>query len=180
MKRNVVKVALACSLMLMLLSNRSYAQVEKVPADSVAAHASRYVGKTVEVEGTVAHMCGVDGKKMKIKTVGGAELKVIPSATLYDFDFALNGKRVKVIGVVKETRLDSAFADRLERDQALLCSIDKAPCMDKGWVAKERASGTAAAMSKEGVAKLRAAIASSGRGYVSLVTIVAEKVEVVE
>jgi hypothetical protein len=180
MKRYVVSSVLASSLLVMLFSSRAFAQVETVPADSVAAHAARYVGKTVAVEGTVVHMCGVDGKKMKVKASGGAMLKVVPNATLYDFDFALNAKRVRVVGVVQETRLDSAFADKLEQEQALPCSIDKAPCIDKGWVAKEREKGTAAAMSKEAVARLRAAIASSGVGYVSLVTIVAQKVEVLE
>ncbi|WP_320053370.1 hypothetical protein [uncultured Acetobacteroides sp.] len=180
MKHCIVKSGLLLALLTCLLSVAGYPQAVRVSADSLTACISSYIGKKVEVEGVVAHMCGVDGRKMKIQSATGAEVEVIANEQLGSFDFSLNKKRVRVWGTVKEARIDGAFADRMERDQALLCSIDSNPCKDSAWVERQRRNGTATDHSRQSIAKLRERIAASGRGYLSITIVVADRVEVVE
>jgi hypothetical protein len=180
MNQRIVKAVLLLAFLACLLSVEGYSQAVRVSADSLTASISRYLGTKIEVEGVVAHMCGVDGKKMKLKSESGAEVEVIANDQLGSFDFGISKRRVRVCGVVREIRLDAAFADRMERNQALLCSIDRNPCKDSAWVARQTTNGTAAEQSRQAVANLRERIAASGRGYLSIAVVVADRVEVVE
>ena len=152
----------------------------KLNADSLIVNIEDYNHKSVEVEGLVVHICGVDGKKMKIKTAGGASIKVVYADSLLKFDTALCNKRVRVYGKVVETRLPKLFIDRMDRDKAIPCSIDSAPCIDSLWIKGKRESGKADSISRAGIEKLRKRIEQAKETYTSVVTIRAEKVDLAE
>lgn len=174
------KIIVFLGITITLFYNKAISQTVKLNADSLIVNIEKYIDKTVEVEGNVAHICGVDAMKMKIKSNSGADIKIIPNEKLGKIDFSINKKNVKVIGKVSEFRIDTNFVVKLEKDQALLCSIDKSACIDSIWVKKKWESGTAANSSKEATLKLRERIKNSPKGYVTLVTIIAEKIEVIE
>lgn len=150
----------------------------KVNADSLTVNIENYNHMPVEVEGLVVHICGVDGKKMKIKTAGGASIKVVYADSLQKFDTALYNKRVRVYGMVVETRLTKPFIDRMDRDKAIPCSIDSAPCIDSLWIKSKRQSGKADSISRAGIEKLRKRMEQAKKLYTSIVTIRAEKVDI--
>jgi hypothetical protein len=152
----------------------------KVPADSLVAHIDRYRDTGVEVEGVIVHVCGVDGRKMKLMTENGAIIKIVPRDSSGGFDGSLYKKRVKVQGIARESRIEKSYIDRMENEKALLCHIDQTPCRDSAWVSAQREAGAADTLSKRDIAKLRSKMEETGKSYVSVVTIVAELVEIVE
>ncbi len=151
----------------------------KVPADSLVAHIDRYRDAGVEVEGLIVHVCGVDGRKMKLMTAGGAIIKIVPRDSSGGFDESFYKKTVRVRGIAMESRVESSYVDRMESEKALLCHIDHTPCRDSTWVSGKRASGAADSLSRRDVARLRDAMERTGKSYVSVVTVVAERVEIV-
>jgi hypothetical protein len=152
----------------------------KVPADSLVAHIDEYRDAGVEVEGLVVHICGVDGRKMKLMTAGGAIVKIVPRDSSESFDKSFHKKMVKVQGVAKESRIERLYFDTMEREKALLCHIDHTPCKDSTWVSGQRESGAADSLSRRDIGRLRSTMERSGKSYVSVVTVVAERVEIVE
>jgi hypothetical protein len=152
----------------------------RVPADSLVAHIDRYRDARVEVEGLVVHICGVDGRKMKLVTAGGAIIKIVPRDSSGSFDRSFYKKMVRVRGIAKESRVERSYVDRMESEKALLCHIDATPCRDSTWVSGKRESGAADSLSKRDIGRLRSAMARTGKSYVSVVTVVAERVEIVE
>jgi hypothetical protein len=151
----------------------------KVPADSLVAHIDRYRDAGVEVEGLVVHVCGVDGRKMKLMTESGAIIKIVPRDSSGGFDETFYKKTVRVRGIAKESRIERSYVDRMESEKALLCHIDNTPCRDSTWVSGQRELGAADSLSRRDVARLRSAMARTGKSYVSVVTVVVERVEIV-
>jgi len=150
-----------------------------VDSDSLVAGIDMYAGRRVETSGTIIHVCGVDGKKMRLKTAGDARIKIVPGGgmTVFDKD-TYNGKKVRVHGLVKETRLDMKYIEGIEKERSVLCHVDYTPCISKSWAEQLKAAGTADSISAVGTNKLRDRLKASAKGYISLVTIVADSCEV--
>jgi len=155
------------------------AQIEFVPADSLIVNIDNYVNTKVETEGLIAHVCGVDRKKMKLMTESGEVVVIIPQDTT-SFDYSLNRKRIKVYGLVKEERLIEQYIDEKEEGTVLLCHVDQTPCKDVKWVNAKVEAGVADTLSKKDTDALRKKLEQQGKGYVSVVSIVCEKYEVIE
>jgi hypothetical protein len=151
----------------------------KVSADSLISGIDKYNNTKVEVEGQVVHICGVDGRKMKLMTEAGGIIKIVPKDSLDNFDESLYKQRIKVQGIAKELRIEKSYIDNLEKDRTLLCHIDHTPCKDSVWVKGQKEKGAADGMSKQDIERLRNIMKQTGKSYVSVVTIYAEKVEVI-
>ena len=152
----------------------------KLPADSLVAHIDKYRDTGVEVEGLVVHICGVDGKKMKLMTANGSIIKIVPRDSSDSFDKSFYKKMVKVQGIAKESRIERSYVDKMEREKALLCHIDNTPCKDSTWVSGQREAGAADTLSKRDIERLRSKMERTGKSYVSAVTVVADRVELLE
>jgi hypothetical protein len=179
MKTGFSIIVLAAALSLAFGNAPAIPAFTKVPADSLVAHINRYRDTGVEVEGLVVHICGVDGRKMKLMTAGGAIVKIVPRDSSGGFDESFYKKMVRVRGIAKESRIESSYVDKLESEKALLCHIDHTPCKDSTWVSGQIKAGRADTLSKRDIAKLRSTMARTGKSYVSVVTVVAERVEIV-
>lgn len=92
--------------------------------DELVAKADSLENKQVEVIGLVAHICGVDGHKMKLKSPNGSIFKIVPYNPDESFDSALKNQLVCVRGVVEIRRIEKAYVDRMEKEGTLLCHID--------------------------------------------------------
>jgi hypothetical protein len=152
----------------------------EVSADELVNHANEYEGKRVEVFGCIAHVCGVDGRKMKMKTPMGEIVKILANGPEDKFGKDYNKKLVSVTGMVKVTRIGKAYINRIEKEGKLLCHIDHKACKDKQWVNRKVEEGKAEAMLKRDIAALRKKLRESGKKELCYVSIVAEKIEVID
>lgn len=162
-------------------NNKIISQVlVKIDADSLVADLIKYRDKKVEIEGIIIHICGVDGKKMKLMTNSGTIIKIVPKDSLTSFDKSFYKNRVKVKGLVKEYRIEITYIDKIENDRTLLCHIDNEPCKDTAWISSQIEKGTASSLLKQDINSLRNKMEQMKKDYVSVITIFAEKVEIIE
>ncbi|MCL2027212.1 MAG: hypothetical protein FWG79_01875 [Bacteroidales bacterium] len=148
-----------------------------VDAKEIIEQVELYIGKTVETEGKIVHVCGVDKKKMRLYLEDVGSIKIVSEDPNAEFDYELNQKDIRVVGVVKEIRLEKSRIDEMERDLALLCSIDKEPCISSSGAERARNEGVLEERSQRHIAGLRETLEQTGKDYISVITIVAKTVE---
>jgi hypothetical protein len=68
MKTGLSIIVLAATLSLGFCDALASPASTEVPADSLVANIDKYHDTRVEVVGLVVHVCGVDGRKMKLTT----------------------------------------------------------------------------------------------------------------
>ena len=150
----------------------------EISVDDLIAKADLYESKNVEVIGLIVHMCGVDGKKMKLKSPSGAILKIVPNNSEESFDPAFKKQLVYVQGVVEITRIEKAYVDKMEKEGTLLCHIDHTPCKDKPWVNNKIESSEDIEIVKKDIANLREQLQE--KDYINFVTIRSVKVKLLD
>ena len=149
-----------------------------VSADNLIVNIDKYAKRTVRTEGFIAHICGVNGKKMKLMSDSGEVIVILPHDNS-SFDLSLYEKRIRVYGLVKEERLGKKYIDEKEKEKALLCHVDQRSCKDIKWVREKVEAGVADSLSKKDIEKLRKKMEQQGKDYVSIVSIVCEQYEVI-
>ncbi|MBN2070175.1 MAG: hypothetical protein JW814_01860 [Candidatus Krumholzibacteriota bacterium] len=160
-------------------SKENHGDVIFVDADSLVKYCADYVGRIVETEGEITHVCSAGGKKLKFRTDGGETIRILPGECGESFADSLYQKRIRVKGVVDEKRIDERYIEAIERNRSLVCSIDHEPCLQVEWVEKQKAAGKADSLSLVDSQKLRERLGKSKKKYLSVVTIVAISYEVV-
>jgi len=77
--------------------------------------AGKYVEKPVRIEGTVLHTCKHGGKRMFLADGSDSiTVEVTTGANIAKFDESLIGSRVKVLGLLKEERVDAKYLNEWE------------------------------------------------------------------
>ena len=146
-------------LSIMLLSNCKSGNKQqsfiRINADSLIAHPDLYTGKAIEIEGVALHICGVDHKKLKLKTKNGRIIKLIPGDTSVHFNNTFYKKNLIVQGIASELRIPKAYIDSMAEAGTLLCHIDHTPCKDSAWVNDKIIKGKAKGISERDIEKLR-------------------------
>ncbi len=80
-------------------------------------NAADYVGKEVQISGTLDHACRHGGKRMFIVGEDNvARVKIKAGENISGFDAELEGGQVIVIGVVDELVVDEAYLDKWEKE----------------------------------------------------------------
>jgi hypothetical protein len=159
--------------------NQNSLQALPVIADSLITNIGQFDNKYIATEGSVVHICGVDGRKMKLKTDIGRMIKIVPADSGGFFNKDLLQKRVRIYGIVKEFRLDTSTINKMENEKSVLCHVDHLPCKDTAWVNKNIKAGLADSMSIRAVNKLRATMSQTNKNYISVITIFANKCEII-
>lgn len=154
--------------------------LKRISADSLIVNIDKYCNTKVEVEGIIIHVCSFNGKKLMLRTNSGKIIKVVHQDALAHFDTSYFRKRVRVQGIAQESRINEMDIDKVEDGRTLLCHIDNSPCKDSTWVNRQIVSGRADSLSKLDVEKLRKKMEQTKKNYVSVVTILAEKCEIIE
>lgn len=154
-------------------------EIIKVATDSLITNIDKYCNTEVEIEGVIVHICGVDGKKMKLKTESGATIKIEANDSIGSFDTSYYKKKVKVYGVAKEFRIEKPCIEKMEEERTLLCPIDHTPCKDTAWVNSLKRAGVADSVSNQDFEKLKSKLEQTNKSYISVVTIIAEKIEII-
>jgi len=180
MKTKITLISLFLLLAFVGKSQKSPELFTKLSVDDLIAKADQFQNKKVEVIGLIVHMCGVDAKKMKLKSPSGAIIKIVPQNPDEAFDTAFKKQLVSVKGMVEVKRIEKAYIDKMEKEGTLLCHIDNTPCKDKEWINKKIETGADVTISKRDIAKLRKKMEVSGKDHITSICIRAEKVELLE
>lgn len=171
-------------LLLALLSacknNPASNDVPLVTADSLANNLAQFTGKKIALEGKVIHVCPVQGQKMKLLCSNKMIVKILPDEAGKTFDRSWNGKRIKVQGTVREIRLPKSYVDSIEAAGVLLCHIDHTPCLDTAWIAAKHRQGVAEQIVKKDAGELNNEMQNTGKDYISVITLVADKIDEIE
>jgi hypothetical protein len=180
MKTRILLITLLMTLLICCNSIKPNQEITEVCADSLVVNIDKYCNTKVEIEGIIIHICSVNGRKMKLKTESGAIIKIVPQDSLNSFDKSFYKKRIKVQGIVKESRIEKPYIDSMEKEKTLLCHIDNTPCKDSAWVNRQKSTGVADSLSNRDILKLRRKMEQTHKSYVSVITIIAEKCELIE
>jgi len=79
--------------------------------------AANYVEKPVRIEGTVLHTCKHGGKRMfLVDGTDSIRVEITAGNKIPKFDESLIGSRVKVLGVLKEERVDAKYLNEWEAE----------------------------------------------------------------
>ena len=83
----------------------------------LATDTAEYVDREVAVQATVDHVCKHGGKRMfLVDDSPEHRFKVTAGDPVGSFDVALEGSDVRIVGVVREQRVDEAYLDAWEAD----------------------------------------------------------------
>lgn len=167
-------------LLLVALFVCNHEKAKKRSIDELAKAAEQFEGKRVETEGMAVHFCGAGKKKLKLKSEKGSVVKVVPSNLLLHFTARYNHKRLKVVGRVETRRVERSFLDKIDREKTLLCHIDHTPCIDKEWIKRKQETGVSDSLSAADVKKLRDRMQKTGKDHITIVTIIADEIEIIE
>lgn len=120
-------------LILLLAIGCSQQQAKQETSDITLAELTTntgdYVGKIVQVKGTVNHVCRHGGKKLFI--IGDSpnqSFKINAGVEVGSFNIALEGSDVQVLGVIEEERVDAEYLDEWE---AQACPTEKNAALAK-------------------------------------------------
>lgn len=178
MKRILLITVLLTAIILSCNVPATNETIEIVNADSLIKNIKKYSNKTIEIEGLIVHVCGVDGKKMKLKTENGDIIKIVPFDSTLQFNNTYNSKTIRVQGKITEFKLEKNSIDSLEKEKKILCHIDNTPCKDREWVENKIKKGIADSLSKRGIDGLKEKMLRTGDDYVTVLTMVAEKIKI--
>ena len=134
--------------------------------------APMFIDSVVTIEGNVTHVCGSgqklflmeDSLEVKVKVTAPGEEKINPE---------LEGKRVIVVGIVKEQRVDEAYLKDWEEK---VKTDAKAGCEHEGSGHKHDDKNVVAdhhdaTPELDKINKMREQIAAEGKGYISFFSI---------
>ena len=160
--------------------NFGFAQKTQLNADVLVSQIDKYNQQIVQIEGTIIHVCGVDQKKMKLKTADGNIIKIVSGKSNILFDKTYHGKKISVTGKAEETRIPKTKVEELEKKGVLLCHIDQTACTDTAWVKRQVENGTKDGIVRRDADQLRERMTKTGKDYISQITIYATEIKVLE
>ncbi len=110
-------IALACNQTSENTSETQAADTVLLTVFSFDTAAGNYVEQPVWIEGTVYHTCKHGGKRMFL--VDGSDsimVQVTTGPAIAKFDESLVGSRIKVLGILKEERIDDKYLNEWEAE----------------------------------------------------------------
>jgi uncharacterized membrane protein YcgQ (UPF0703/DUF1980 family) len=176
--KTILKPILVIGLLFVILISLKTDNPERVEVKDLVEHIEKHIGKTVEVEGKVVHVCSLYKNKLRVSAENAVStIQIIPKNPNTTYDDALFQKTIRIVGVVQESRVPKQQIDDMEQNLIIPCSIDGTACGDTVWIENKRRNGTIAYTSKHRIKALRKTMEKTNKDYLSTVTIVAERVE---
>lgn len=166
-----------CLLFLACKNKATDNNITTIAADSLKKNVESFAGRYIATEGTVIHVCPVNGLKIKLRADDGSIIKVTTGNTFPQFDQDWNGKKVRITGTVREERIPRSVIDSVAANEVLLCHIDHTPCIDSAWVKNKKKQGVASSISEKETGLLKAEMEKTGKEYISVTVLVADKIE---
>ena len=102
-------------------TNQSGEETEKetlnIAVNDFITDASPFVENTVNISGTVVHVCRHGGQRMFIVGENGEErIRITTGEDIAEFDIELEGEMVEVTGIVKELIIDETYLAEWEEE----------------------------------------------------------------
>jgi len=91
--------------------------VISITVDDFLADASPYTGQKVDIQGRVVHVCRHGGQKLFIVGEDGEKrIRITTGKDIAEFDVALEGEKLGVVGIVNELIIDETYLAEWEAD----------------------------------------------------------------
>lgn len=147
-------------------------------ADSPIPYYESQLGSLLTLEGDVIHVCPVNGKKMKLRLSDGEVMRVVPIDNK-PFDLARwNKQHVRVTGKLSDLKVSREYIADNYAEKKLLCHIDHTPCIDTEWAENHWKNGSGSRILDRDNNALQMKMLQSGKDYIQVFVITAEKIEV--
>ncbi len=151
-------------------------EVNALTIKALMENIDQYVGQTVTVTGMVGHVCNHGGDKMFLVCKDtDLKLKVEPSGELKSFDPEMEGSICNATGIIEEFKIDEEYLAKWEKEIAEKEGEEHEHSVEAEKVVDGEHKGDC-----EQIKNYREQLASSEKGYISLYTLKASKVEIVE
>lgn len=141
------------------------------------------VGKTIQLSGTVDHVCKHGGQRMFIvDNESEARIKITPAAEVAAFNTGLVGDELLITGTVEEQRIDEAYLMEWEEEikAGSVENDDKGEGTHLGGNVEKGGEGADINEEMEKVNNLREQLQASGKDYLAFYSVVCTGYEVVK
>lgn len=176
-----ILVFILCCVFLVSCKNQNVSDsIPLVKADRLFAAPDSFIGKKIQLEGKIVHVCPVNGLKMKLLCNNKMTVKIVSSDSAGTFPHTWNGKQIRVEGIIHETKVSRQELDSMAAARMLLCHIDESPCLDSIYVIRMEQKGLRDSSVRRTRARLEQIMVKNNTDYISVITLVANKVEEIE
>lgn len=145
--------------------------------------AGKYVGKKIQLEGTIDHICRHGGMRAFIvNPESEARVKITPDETIAAFNTELEGSQVILVGIVEEQRIDEAYIKEWEEEikAGTLVTDDKGEGTHLGGNMEKGGEGSDLDEEMEKVNALRQSLLDSGTDHLSFYSVMCTSYEIVD
>ncbi len=142
-----------------------------------------FVGKKIQLEGTVDHICKHGGQKLfLVSDESETRIKVTPDEEIAAFNAELEGDKIVLVGIVEEQRIDEAYLKEWEEEikAGSDMSDDKGEGMHLGGNVEKGGEGADLDEELEKVNRLRTMLEESGSDHLSFYSVLCTSYDVVE
>jgi hypothetical protein len=163
-------------------SKSTHVEQTALSVDNAMDQAEKWLEKSIEVEGVVAHVCERSGTKLFLMGSDDKHVLRVNAGKLGKFPKSINHKRLIVEGSLKEDRIDEAYLTNWE--EQIKNETEEHHGEDEGGCESEKAArGEKGDNSNERIANFRKRIAErkakEGKAYLSFYYVEAQKYEIV-
>jgi len=158
-------------------------EIIPVSISNFEVKAEELVGKQIMFSGTVDHVCTHGGQRMfVIETGSEGRVKINPDENIAAFNTELEGKNIKIIGIVEEQRIDEDYLKEWEEEimADVVMADDKGEGTHLGGNMEKGGSEADKSEEMEKVNNLRSKIAESGKDHLSFFSVLCSDYEIVE
>jgi len=141
------------------------------------------VGKTIQLSGTVDHVCQHGGQRMFIvDNASEARIKITPGEEMAAFNTELVGNELLITGFIDEQRIDEAYLMEWEEEinEGSTMSDDKGEGTHLGGTVEKGGSEADVSEEMQKVINLRNQLKESGKDYLAFYSVVCTSYEVIK
>lgn len=145
--------------------------------------AGDFVGKKIQLTGTVDHVCTHGGQRMfLVNQESNVRIKVTPDEHVAAFNTNLVGSSVVIEGIVEEMRIDASYIIEWEEEIKAGAPIadDKGEGTHLGGNMEKGGEGADISEEMEKVNNLRSMLEESGSDHLSFYSVLVTKLDVLE
>jgi len=145
--------------------------------------AGNYVGKKIQLEGTMDHVCKHGGQRAFIvNPESESRVKLTPDETLAAFNTDMEGNHVVVVGVVEEQRIDEAYIMEWEQEikSGIVAADDKGEGSHLGGNMEKGGEGADISEEMEKVNNLRQMLKDSGKDHLSFYSVMCSSLQEID
>jgi hypothetical protein len=144
-----------------------------VNLNEIGGKAGELTGKLITIEGMVAHVCRESGKRLFL---GEQSFKILATNKLPTFKIEWEGSDIIATGYLKEDRIDEAYLTEWEKELEEGAQVRMKEETHTYEAESKGLDELASNTQLDQIKRYREQIAESGKGYVSLYSLLAERI----